>query len=149
MPKYENTELLVICIYFIFLKENQAGQSVYTEYVEETLAPIDQSGPLPDFAFDAVSNKNDELQAQLLEHFNKDGEQVYECTQWLILLYAIEVVNEEWTKSEKLIENRECTQLNYSLLWTARYSMLYSDLLSSNIVHLQDQSLTCYSEFIK
>ena len=48
----------VLTAFTIFLKENQVGQSVYTEYVEETKCPIDQSGPLPDLEFDPISWKN-------------------------------------------------------------------------------------------
>lgn len=50
--------LLAITASVIFLKENQLGQSVYTQYVEETKCPIDQSGPLPDSEFDPISYKN-------------------------------------------------------------------------------------------
>lgn len=53
--------MLIICCNVILLKENQVGQSVYTQYVEETKAPIDQSGPLPDFEFDNISYKNEAL----------------------------------------------------------------------------------------
>ena len=50
--------LTVLCI---FLKENQLGQSVYTEYVQETKCPIDKSGPLIKTDFDPISNKNEQL----------------------------------------------------------------------------------------
>ena len=96
IPKYENIELLLVTLWVTFLKENQVGQSVYTEYVEETKCPIDQTGPLPDFEFDAISNKNMKLQKLLLEHFGRDGEQVYERIQFTILLYAIQIVTEEF-----------------------------------------------------
>ena len=37
----ESIELLLLCIWTIFTKENKLGQSVYTQYVEETKCPID------------------------------------------------------------------------------------------------------------
>lgn len=59
--KYEDKELVLVILWTLFLKENQLGQSVYTQYVEETKCPIDQNGPLPEFEFDLVSTKNERL----------------------------------------------------------------------------------------
>lgn len=39
--KYGDPELTLVILWTIFLKENQLGPSVYTEYVEETRCPID------------------------------------------------------------------------------------------------------------
>jgi hypothetical protein len=44
-----------------YARENMIGPSVYTEYVEETLAPIDRTGPLPKNDLDMLSNKNEKL----------------------------------------------------------------------------------------
>lgn len=51
----------VIGFYSIYLKENCLGPSVYTQYVEETKAPIVRTGPLPDNELDPLSYKNQEL----------------------------------------------------------------------------------------
>jgi hypothetical protein len=56
------------------MRENFFGPSVYTQYVEETKAPLIKSGPLPDNPLDPLSNKNEELQDKLLKHFENDGE---------------------------------------------------------------------------
>jgi hypothetical protein len=61
----------------VFIRENVVGPSVYTEYVEETKAPLIKGGPLPDLEIDPISNKNQELQEKLLKHFEKDSEQIY------------------------------------------------------------------------
>ena len=61
-------------LYFVFLRENVTGPSIYTEYVEETKAPLVKGGPLPERPVDAMSNKNQELQEQLLKHFERDSE---------------------------------------------------------------------------
>ena len=47
---------------------------MYTQYVQETLAPLDTSGPLPENLLDPISFKNKPLQQALLKYFEKDGE---------------------------------------------------------------------------
>ena len=84
-------ETLLILLTF-FLKENQLGHSVYTQYVEETKCPIDQSGPLPDFAFDPISNKNEALQDKLVAHFSISGENMYEKVQFLIIFFYMNII---------------------------------------------------------
>jgi len=60
-----------------YMRENCTGPSVYTQYVEDTRAPLIKSGPLPQNDLDCMSNKNLKLQASLLKHFERDGEQIY------------------------------------------------------------------------
>ena len=57
----DDIELTLISLWTIFTKENKLGQSVYTQYVEETRCPIDQTGPLPDFELDGISTQNEKL----------------------------------------------------------------------------------------
>jgi len=57
-----------------YMRENSIGPSVYTEYVEDTLAPLIKGGPLPPNQLDFMSNKNLKLQAALLKYFERDGE---------------------------------------------------------------------------
>lgn len=132
--------MLLLCLWTIFTKENKLGQSVYTQYVEETKAPIDQTGPLPDFEFDSISIKNENLQNMFLEHYLKDGETIYERTQFLILLYTIEIVTDYWLKRDG--------ESGVALLWKARFSFTYSDILTYNVVYLQDASLDCFSRYV-
>lgn len=133
MPKWvaqassSTYEMLLICCHVILLKENQVGQSVYTQYVEETKAPIDQSGPLPDFEFDNISYKNEALQNIFIEHYSLDGELPYERTQFFMLFYATDLISQTWQKFEE--ENKQ--KINHSLLWRARFSMMYNEILSS------------------
>ena len=61
----------------LYMRENCVGPSLYTEYVEETLAPLIKGGPLPENELDCISNKNLKLQAALLKQFERDGEQIY------------------------------------------------------------------------
>lgn len=56
------------------MRENVAGPSVYTEYVEDTKAPLIKGGPLPLNDLDCLSNKNMRLQASLLKYFERSGE---------------------------------------------------------------------------
>ena len=72
-----------------YVRENCVGPSVYTEYVEETLAPLIKGGPLPENDLDCMSNKNMKLQAALLKHFERDGEQIYHRSQFLVLLFIL------------------------------------------------------------
>ena len=80
--------LTVLCV---FLKENQLGQSVYTEYVQETKCPIDKSGPLVETEFDPMSNKNEPLQTFLVEHLSLNSEQFYVLTQFPILFVLLDL----------------------------------------------------------
>ena len=57
-----------------YMRENCTGPSVYTQYVEETRAPLVKGGPLPSNDLDCMSNKNLQLQAALLKNFERDGE---------------------------------------------------------------------------
>ena len=72
-----------------YMRENCVGPSVYTEYVEDTRAPLIKGGPLPLNGLDMLSNKNLKLQASLLKHFERDGEQIYHKSQFLILLFLL------------------------------------------------------------
>lgn len=46
-------------LWSFYQRENCVGPSVYTEYVEETRAPLIKGGPLPVTPFDPISNKNE------------------------------------------------------------------------------------------
>lgn len=72
-----------------YMRENCTGPSVYTQYVEETRAPLVKGGPLPQNDLDCISNKNLKLQAALLKNFERDGEQIYHKSQFLVLLYIL------------------------------------------------------------
>lgn len=54
---YQNFEGLVGFLFGFYLRENSLGPSVYTEYVEETRAPL-VKGDLPVTPFDPISIKN-------------------------------------------------------------------------------------------
>lgn len=41
-----------------YMRENCTGPSVYTQYVEDTRAPLIKGGPLPENELDCISNKN-------------------------------------------------------------------------------------------
>lgn len=69
---------LLVGLYAIYLKENSLGPSLYTQYAEDTKAPIVRTGPLPDNELDPISNKNEQLQQCLLKYYEKDSEQIYQ-----------------------------------------------------------------------
>ena len=79
MKKYD-IEVLLYTLYAFFLKENQTGQSVYTQYVEDEKAPLDYNVPLIDFEFDPISHKNKKLQNILVQHFSVESETFYKRT---------------------------------------------------------------------
>ena len=81
-----------------YMRENCVGPSVYTQYVEETRAPLVKGGPLPQNDLDSMSNKNLKLQAAMLKYFEKDGEQIYQKSQFLILLFILSqlLADENW-----------------------------------------------------
>jgi len=83
----------VTCCLFLwtfYTRENCVGPSIYTEYVEETRAPLIKGGPLPVTPFDPISNKNEKLQELLLSNYEKDGEPFYHKAQFLIVLFALD-----------------------------------------------------------
>jgi len=133
----QQIELFLLVLWALFLKENMAGQSVYTMYVEETKAPIDQT-ELPKLEFDPICYTNETLQNQLIDYFAKDSEIIYERTQFLILFLGIQML------TQKIQENIEA--YDNGNLWMARYSYHYNELLTSSVAHLQDNSLDCYAK---
>lgn len=125
---YEQLYTLMLTVFAVFLKENQIGQSVYTQYVEETMCPIDQSGPLPDLEFDPISWKNGKLQDMLVDHFSLESEQFYHRTQFLVLFAHLETIlgkMKELSPGEPEV-----------LLWEARHAMIHNDILTSNVEKL-------------
>mmetsp|Transcript_32157 Transcript_32157/g.49178 ORF Transcript_32157/g.49178 Transcript_32157/m.49178 type:complete len:311 (-) Transcript_32157:1396-2328(-) len=138
-------------LWTFFLKENQLGQSVYTEYVEETKAPIDQhvSDPkmLPAFALDHISSKNTDMQSVLLDHFEKDGENLYDRAQFLIVFFAIEVLIHYWVQLKENSELKQ-TEVPHHLLWQARFSMVYSQMINQNVEQLQNSSVEPYQRYV-
>jgi hypothetical protein len=62
---------------------------VFTEYVEETRAPL-KKGELVETELDLISTKNMVLHNVLLKHYEKDGEPFYQNSQLLIILTLLE-----------------------------------------------------------
>ena len=62
--KTEKTSIVtqVLFLQSFTLRENSLGPSVYTEYVEDTRAPLVKSGELPENDLDPISYKNKKLQ---------------------------------------------------------------------------------------
>ena len=79
------------------------GPSVYTRYVEEEKRPLQKDEPLPDKETDPISNKIISLQEKLLSYFERDSEQMFHRTQFLIIFLAIEtlLLNEDAINSFK------------------------------------------------
>jgi len=122
-------------LFAFYLRENCLGPSVYTEYVEDTRAPLIK-GDLPRTDFDPISTKNKLLQAALLDHFQRDGETLYVRSQMLILLYCAEI----------LLASRDETE--FTTLHKARLSFLLDRHLSSSVLHLKDASLDHYKSLV-
>lgn len=116
------------------------GPSVYTEYVEDTRAPL-VKGHLPETQFDQISTKNEGLQSLLLKHYEKDGEPFYQKTQLLPLFFYLEVVLQR--------EELGAHETQFKQLMQARVSYLRDLCLVSSIVHLKDQSLNLYQSYIQ
>ena len=112
--------------------------------MEETRAPLIKGGPLPPNDLDCMSNKNLLLQATLLKHFERDGEQIHHKSQFLILLFILNqlLLDEEWAGS--FSSNTKM----FSLLMRARLSFLLDQHLSASVVHLKDESLKLYKRYI-
>lgn len=128
---------LLVLAWTVFMKENMTGQSVYTQYVEETKCPIDQSA-LPDLPFDPISCKNQKLQDALVVYYSIDSESFYQRTQFLVLFYLIELVL-------RILESNEHPEVK---LWRARYSAIHNEILSSNSETLQSKILDNYRDYI-
>lgn len=115
----------MILAFTIFLKENMLGQSVYTQYVEETKCPIDQS-VLPDLPFDGISWKNQKLQDLLVVHYSIESESFYRRTQFLILFVFIGIALDK-------LEELEHPEVK---LWRVRFAAAHNGVLSSNVESL-------------
>jgi len=124
----------------IFLKENMAGQSVFTQYVEETKCPIDQSGPLPSIeGLDDISFANKECQDTLVHYYCRESESFYQRTQFLILFLMAEV-------GIDMMREQEHSEAH---LWSARHAYIHNTILTSNTEETQEKVLTGFAEHIK
>jgi len=95
---------------------------VYTEYVEETKCPIDQSGPLPDLEFDPISYKNNVVQNCLVMHYSINSETFYQRVQFLMVFLLIDTIT-AILLAESHVEAK---------LWRARFSMMHNEMLTNN-----------------
>lgn len=129
---------LVEALYDFFIRENVVGPSVYSLYVEEEKRPLIKGEPLREREIDPISTKNTHLQELLLSHFEREGEQMYGRTQFLVIFFALEV----------LLLNANFEDLNVLDLWKARFYYLYDKQMTSNVAHLQDKSLDFYEKYI-
>lgn len=93
---------------------------------------------MPDKDTDAISNKNVELNEMMIKHFERDSEQIFLKTQFLIVFFAIEtlVMNEDGIKRFQDTATEE--EIKSFELWKARYYFLYDKQMTSNVAHLQD-----------
>lgn len=130
-----------LLLYTAVYREMAIGPSVYTEYVEDTRAPL-VKGHLPQTEFDCVSTKNEQLHSLLLKHYEKDGEPFYQRTQLLPLFFYLEIV---LSRTSDLSEDESL----FKQLLQARVSYLRDLCLVSSIVHLKDQSLNLFQTYIQ
>jgi hypothetical protein len=135
----------IIFLMTFYARENMVGPSVYTEYVEETLAPIVRTGALPKNDLDMLSNKNEKLQDFFLKHFERDGEEIYHKSQFLILLYAAEFL---FSQRPTLVQDASSYLVDFSMLWKARLSFWITLHLSSSVTQLMDESLAMYADYV-
>lgn len=131
---------LILLLWSIYYRENTCGPSIFTEYVEETRAPLNKSY-LVETELDLISTKNNLLHNVLLKHYEKDGEPFYQNSQLLIILTLLEI-----TLTREVLSEEERW---FSKLMTARVSYLKDQSLTSSIVHLKDASLTLFNEYIQ
>ena len=106
---------MVLFLFSTYLRENCLGPSVYTEYVEDTLAPL-VKGYLPPYALDPISHKNKLLQAALLKHYDRDGEQLYHKSQFLVLLYCLEML----VTDVDILGQQSLEAQDFAMVWRAR-----------------------------
>lgn len=138
----DDFESLIHFLMSFYLRENSLGPSVYTEYVEETRAPLEKNH-LPVTEFDPISNKNKLLQFALLEHFSRDGETLYQRSQMLVLLLCVE------TLLSTHIDPAHTPRLEFVTLYRARMSFLLDRHLSSSVLNLKDASLDHYKWLVQ
>ena len=106
---------MVLFLFSTYLRENCLGPSVYTEYVEDTLAPL-VKGHLPLNALDPISHKNKHLQGALLKHYERDGEQLYHKSQFLVFLYWLEML----VTDTEVVARQTPAARDFAMLWRAR-----------------------------
>ena len=125
-----------------FLRENSLGPSVYTEYVEDTRAPLVKTGELPANDLDPISFKNVKLQKCLLDYFERSGEQMYHRVQFLVLVYLLQM-------QLNAVEPEDKELFLFAKLQRARLSFTMDKCLNQSVVHLKDESLSLYREYIE
>ena len=135
---------MVLFLFSTYIRENSLGPSVYTQYVQETLAPLDTSGPLPENHLDPISFKNKPLQQALLKYFEKDGEQLFHKSQFLILLYMLDMLLTDMD----ILEVQKADVRDFAMLWRARLKFQLDLHLSSSVTNLKDASMGLYKEYI-
>ena len=140
---------LIDTLYTIYVRENVTGPSVYTLYVEEEKRPLIKGEPLPEKETDPISNKNEKLNELMITYFERDSEQIYLKTQFLVLFFAIEtlLMNDEGIK--RFGDNATKEEIQSFDLWKARYFFLYDKQMTSNVAHLQDQSIVFYDSYLE
>lgn len=116
---------LIEALYVMYIRENVTGPSLYTRYVEEELRPLQKDEPLPEKETDPISNKNTSLQEKMLSYFERDSEQIYLKTQFLIIFFALEtlLLDEDFISSFK--DSATEAQIHSFDLWKARYYYLH------------------------
>jgi hypothetical protein len=137
----------IALILALYTRENLTGPSVYTEYVDEVLRPLDSDAPLKETPLDFMSSKIEELQKSLLEFFNRDSELMYWKSQFLCLFYLAIKLLEEPTMAipEELVSEELKMEIQ---LWQARTSFNHNIQLTSQVAHLKDSSLQFYETYI-
>ena len=68
---------MIESLYYIYIRENVTGPSIYTLYAEEEKRPLIKGEALVERELDPLSNKNAALQELLIKHFERDSEQIY------------------------------------------------------------------------
>jgi len=91
-----------------------------------------------------MSNKNLVIQATLLKSFERDGEQLYHKSQFLILLFILNHLLD----SEDFAGTFGMNTKMFSLLQKARLSYLLDQHLSGSVIHLKDESLKLYKRYL-
>ena len=124
---------LVLFLLTFYMRENCVGPSVYTEYVEDTLAPLIK-GHLPKTDFDPFSTKNKQLMSALLHHFAKDGETVYHKSQFLVFMYILECL----LTNDTILSQIPADYKQFAVLQKARLYYLLDVHLTGSVINFKD-----------
>ncbi len=101
---------------------------------------LNLTGPPTVFPEDELKKFEDmpKVREVLLGTYSRSGEEIYRKTHGLLVIHLMSLVLETYSEDVLTVE-----------VWKARLTVMLNELLSSNVPHLKDASMTHYKAFLE